>query len=41
MRDHLKSFNITVVTQEDDEQTVLMKNEGHFDHNEPMIELDL
>ncbi len=24
-----------------DDETVLMKNEGHFDHNEPMIELDL
>lgn len=40
MRDHLKTFNINVTTREDDE-TVLMKNEGHFEHNEPMIELDL
>lgn len=40
MRDHLKSFHINGVTHNDDE-TVLMKNEGHFEHNEPMIELDL
>ncbi len=40
MRDHLKTFNIKVTTREDDE-TVFMKNEGHFEHNEPMIELDL
>lgn len=41
MRDHLKSFNINLVTRDDDEQTVLMKNEAHFEYNEPMIELDL
>ena len=40
MRDHLKTFNINVTTR-GDEETVLMKNEGHFEHNEPIIELDL
>ena len=40
MRDHLNSFHINVINHNDDE-TVLMKNEGHFEHNEPMIELDL
>jgi len=29
------------VVNHNDDETVLMKNEGHLDHNEPMIELDL
>jgi hypothetical protein len=29
------------VTTHNDDETVMMKNEGHFEHNEPMIELDL